>query len=343
MGAALALAIAAAACGGTSTAASIPEAKDTAPVTLRLGYLTNLTHAPAIIGLAKGFFAAELGSNVTLDVKTFNAGPEVITAIFSDALDIAYIGPNPAINGWKQSDGAALNIIAGATSGGAALVVKPSITDAGALKGRKIASPQLGNTQDVALRSWLKSRGLMTTKEGAGDVSIVPQPNSQTLDTFKAGTIDGAWVPEPWATRLQLEAGGKVLVDERTLWPGGQFVTTQVIVRTKFLQEHPGVVARFLKGHVTAVDFANSNPDEAQKAVNAGLEKLTGKPLTDATMKAAWANLTFTVDPIASSLREAAKKAQAVGLLGPVDLKGIYDLGPLNKILAAQGRPQVSA
>jgi len=246
------LGLLAAACGGggsdkeaSSTATS---AKSSGPVTLRLGYFPNLTHATALVGVANKIFEKDLGSSVTLKTQTFNAGPAAVEAIFGNQLDITYIGPNPAINAFQKSNGEAVRLIAGATSGGAALVVKPTISGPADLKGKKLASPQLGNTQDVALRSWLKSNGLNTTAQGGGDVSILPQENSQTLDTFKAGQIDGAWVPEPWATRLVIDGKGKVLVDEKTLWEGGKFLTTNVIVRTAFLKDHPDVVENFLTG-----------------------------------------------------------------------------------------------
>jgi sulfonate transport system substrate-binding protein len=332
--AALSLAVA---CGGGAAG------KTGSPVTLRLGYFPNLTHAPALIGVEKGFFEERLGSAVTLRAQTFNAGPDVVTAIFSGSLDIAYIGPNPAINAWAKSKGAAIRVIAGSTSGGAALVTKPSITTPAQLKGKTIASPQLGNTQDVALRSWLKSQGYATTEEGGGDVKVKPQPNAQTIDTFKAGQIDGAWVPEPFASRLVVESGARVLVNEASLWPGGKFVTTHVIVRTVFLKAHPDLVENFLRGHVEAVEYANANPGDAQSVVNAALEKLTGKPLKPDTITAAWKNLTFTVDPVATSLRSSAKHAEEIGLLDPVDLDGIYDLGPLNTVLSELGKSPIAA
>ena len=332
----LALVLVAAACGKTAV-------KTSRPVTLRHGYFPNLTHAPAIIGLAKGYFRKELGSNVTIDAKTFNAGPDVVTAIFAGALDISYIGPNPAINAWSKSKGTAIKIIAGSTSGGAELVVKPSIKTAKDLKGKTIASPQLRNTQDVALRSWLKSQGLKTTKEGGGDVKVKPEPNADTIDAFKSGAIDGAWVPEPYASRLVLESGAKVLVNEATLWPDGKFVTTHVIVRQGFLKDHPDVVKAFLKGHLEAIDYANAYPAEAQTLVNTQLQTVTGKSLKPDTIKTAWGNLNFTVDPIASALRKSAQNAQDIGLLDQVDLTGIYDLAPLNAVLKAAGKPQVSA
>ena len=333
----VALAVTAVACGKSSPAASSEN------VTLRLGYYPNLTHAPAIIGLQKGFFKAAVGSNVTIDAKTFNAGPDVVTAFFADALDIAYIGPNPAINAWSKSKGTAIKIIAGSTSGGAELVVKASIKTPNDLKGKTIASPQLGNTQDVALRAWLKTQGLKTTATGGGDVKVKPEANADTLDAFKAGAIDGAWVPEPYASRLVVENGAHVLVNEATLWPGGKFVTTLVIVRQGFLKDHPDTVKAFLKGHVQAVDYATSNPADAQTLVNTQLQTLTGKSLKPDTIAAAWKNLTFTTDPLASTFATSAKNAENLGLLEPVDLSGIFDLGPLNAVLASLGKPAVSA
>jgi NitT/TauT family transport system substrate-binding protein len=317
------------------------EAGD-APSAVRLGYFANVTHAPAIVALEQGLFADELGPAVTLEPRSFNAGPEAVEALFSEALDLTYIGPNPAINAFAQSGGEAIRIVAGATSGGAALVVQPGITQPAELAGKKLATPQLGNTQDVALRFWLKQQGLSANLEGGGDVSVRPQANAQTLETFRAGEIQGAWVPEPWATRLVLEGGGAVLVDERSLWPDGKFVTTHLIVRTNFLEQHPDLVAAVLRAHVRAVDFVNAEPVQAREIVNAGIAKRVGKRLPAAVIERAWANLTFTVDPLAASLRKSAEDATAVGLLDPVRLDGIYDLAPLNEILAAADKPPIT-
>src|SRR5262245_43038499 len=330
----LGLAAALPACGGSGDGAAAPA--------VRIGYFANVTHAPAILALEQGYLADELGSAARVEGRTFNAGPEAVEALFSEALDLAYIGPSPAINAFAQSGGEAIRIIAGATSGGASLVVAPGITTPAQLAGKKLATPQLGNTQDVALRAWLKAQGLSTSLEGGGDVSIVPQPNAQTLETFRAGEIQGAWVPEPWASRLVLEGGGSVLVDERTLWPEGRFVTTQVIVRTAFLREQPELVSRFLRGHLRAVEFLNAEPARARGIVNTAIGRITGKALPDAVIERAWSTLAFTADPIADSLRESADDAVAAGLLEPVDLAGIYDLEPLNLLLVADGRPGVA-
>ena len=317
-------------------------AKTGEKVTLRLGYFNNVTHAPAIVGLEKGIFADKLGPNVTLSPTVFNAGPAAVEAIFSGAIDATFVGPNPAINAYAKSNGSAVRIISGATSGGAFLVVNPSINSAADLKGKKVASPQLGNTQDVALRSWLKDQGLKTDTQGGGDVNIVPQDNAQALEAFKAGTIAGAWEPEPWATRMVQEGKGRILVDEKTLWPGGKFVTTQLMVRTAFLKDHPDTVQHLLEGEVAAVDFMNANPAEAKTLTNQGITKIAGKGLAQPVLDTAWGNMTFTVDPIASSLRTGADHAKAVGLLDAgTKLDGIYDLTLLNKVLKAAHKPEV--
>jgi NitT/TauT family transport system substrate-binding protein len=313
------------------------------PVTLRLGYFPNVTHAPAIVGVESGLFEDKLGDGVDLQLSNYNAGPAAVEALFADALDATYIGPNPSINAFAQSNGEVIRIISGAASGGAFLVVKPDIKKAKDLKGTTLASPQLGNTQDVALRSWLKKQGLSTDVNGGGDVSIVPQDNALTLAAFEAGDIDGAWVPQPWAERLISEGGGKVLVDERDLWPGGKYVTTQLIVRTEYLNDHPDVIQKLLEGQVAANDFIKTNRSVAENLVAKGIEKATGKPIAPELVTATFDTVTFTNDPIASSLKKSAKAAESVGLLDPVDLKGIYDLKLLNKVLKKAGEPTVSA
>ncbi|MEU7619918.1 ABC transporter substrate-binding protein [Micromonospora rifamycinica] len=327
-----------AACGDDDSAAG---GGDSGPVTLRLGYFPNITHAPAVVGVEKGIFAEKLGSDVKLDTKTFNAGPAAVEAIFSGALDATYIGPNPTVNAFSKSKGEAVRVISGAASGGVALVVKPEITSVEQLRGKKIATPQLGNTQDVAIRYWLKEKGLKTTKEGGGDVKIVPQENAQTVETFSSGTIDGAWVPEPFVSRL-VNAGGKVLVDERDLWPDKKFVITNLIVSTKFLKAHPETVKKLVEAQVAANDFVNTKPDEAQQAISDHIGKITGKPLDLKLIKQAWPTLLFTNDPIASSLKTGLDHAVAVELTQPVNLDGLYDLKYLNEVLKTQGQAEVT-
>lgn len=325
-------------CGGAAPAASGAD-----PVTVRLGYFPNLTHAPALVGIGEGIFEQHFEENVTMEPKTFNAGPEAIEAIFSGALDISYIGSNPAINAHAQSKGEAIRIIAGSTSGGAALVVSAEINEVGDLEGKRLATPQLGNTQDVALRSWLADEGFKTDTAGGGEVSILPQANGDALTAFKAGRLDGAWVPEPWVTRLVQEGNGHVLVDESDLWPGGRFVTTHVVVRTEFLKEHPRVVRQFLNGHLAALDFLAADAAKAKASTNAAIAAITDQPLADAVLNAAWENLQFTADPVAFSLSASAKHAEDVGLLEPVDLDGIYDLRTLNQLLTARNETEVKS
>jgi NitT/TauT family transport system substrate-binding protein len=341
-----ALALAAAALAATTALAACGKDDDKASAssdasTIRLGYFPNITHAPALVGVNKGFYQEALGST-KLETKTFNAGGDALTALLSGAVDATYIGPNPAINGWAQTHGQGLKIIAGSTSGGAGLVVQPTITGVQDLKGKKVATPQLGNTQDVALRAWLKDQGLTTNTEGGGDVSITPQANSAILQGFAQGSLAGAWVPEPYLSQLVLQSKGKLLVDEKTLWPQGQFVTTQLVVTQTFLKKYPDTVKKLLQGQLKSIDYIASNKTDAQTAANAQLASLSGKPLKDNVLTSAFGHLSFTNDPIAASLYTGAQHAEAVGLLKSVDLKGIYDLGPLNSLLAADGKPAVS-
>jgi NitT/TauT family transport system substrate-binding protein len=359
LGTLLVAAILVAACGGaqgagsgtpgSSSPAVSPAGETGTPgpladaVTVRIGVFPNITHAPGLVALADGGMLSTLLPNADIQVNAFNSGTTATEAMFADAIYITYIGPNPAINAFAKSNGEAVRVISGSTSGGAFLVVRDGIASAADLRGRKIATPSLGNTQDVALRAWLKTQGLTTDTAGGGDVSVVPQENAQTLETFMAGTIDGAWVPEPWATRLIQDAGAHVLVDERDLWPGGRYVTTHLMVATRFLDAHPEVVARILLANLEAVDFVNDHPAEARAIVNAEIERFTTRRLGEGLLAAAWSNLTFTVDPIASSLQASADDAVELGLLkDPGDLSGLYDLGLLNGILAALGRPPVA-
>lgn len=340
-----------AACGGdddstkpiATTAKTDASASARAPgtpaskVTLRLGYFPNVTHAQAVIGVSNGMFQEQLGPNVKLETKTFNAGPAEIDALFAGEIDAGFIGPNPAINGYVKSDGAALRIVAGGASGGALLVVRPEANINGPkdLAGKVLASPQLGGTQDVALRAYILSAGLKT-RENGGTVTVQPLANADTLTQFKQGKLDGAWVPEPWATRLVQEANGKILVDEKTLWPRGQFVTTHLIVSTSFLAKYPDVVEALIRGEIKAIQFINEKPEDAKKLVNAEIARITTAGLAPAVIDAAWQNLDFTWDPIASSLRKSADDAFALGFLGTKkpDLAQIYDLTILNRVLA---------
>jgi len=328
--------------GASTGSGSSSGGSSSAPVTLRLGFLANITHAPALVALKEGFFTKDLGKNVTLKTSVFSSGTQETTALLAGQLDAAYVGPNPAINAWQKSSGKAIKIVSGAASGGAALVVKPSISSVSQLKGQKLATPSLGNTQDVALRYYLKSHGLTTTQTGGGDVPITPiSPNSDAVLEFKSGQIAGGWEPAPYDIEMEQD-GGKVLVNEASLWPGGKFVTTNIVVSQSFLAAHPSVVTGLLKANIQAINFIHSNTSAAETAANAELTALTGKALKSSVLPLAFKQITFTSDPIASSLATDAKHAEAVGLLKPVNLNGIYDLGPLNALLKADGQAQVS-
>ncbi|MFL6076661.1 MAG: ABC transporter substrate-binding protein [Mycobacteriales bacterium] len=335
LAAGLLLATSVAACSGAS--ANSGSGKDSTAPTLRLGYFANVTHATPVVGVGKGFYPKRLGKT-QLKTQIFNAGPAAVEAMLSGSLDAAYLGPNPAINAWAKTHN--VRIIAGATTGGASLVVKPNIGSAADLKGRRLADPQLGGTQDVALRNWLAGKGLKPDS----DVKLAAgTDNATTLQLFQQGQIDGAWVPEPWASRLVLDGGGKVLVDERTLWPGGKFVTTHLLVNTSFLNKYPKTVKALLQGQVDTNDWIAAHPADAKATVNAQLKQLTGKSLTAAALDRAWGNITITNDPDAQSLNVSAKHAEKAKLLDHVDLKGIYDLRPLNDVLGAAGKPKVKA
>ena len=339
------LVLAAAACGGGSgngdTGAS--GGSGGAASELRLGYFANLTHAAALIGVDQGYIEKELG-DTTLTTQVFNAGPDEVEALFAGALDAAYIGPSPTINAYGQSNGDAIRIVAGAASGGAELVVKDGIDSAQDLEGTTLASPQLGNTQDVALRTWLTQQGLKNSVQGGGDVTIAPTPNSDVATAFDNGDIAGAWLPEPYASVLVLEHGAHVLVDEKDLWPQGKFVTTHLVVRTEFLKQYPDTVAALLRAHVKSVELAEGDAAAAKKAVNSGLDAAGGKSIDQKVLDRAWSELTVTDDPIASALEQSAEHAVTAGTTEKeVDLNGIYDLRELNTILQAEGRDPVSA
>lgn len=308
---------------------------------LILGYFPNVTHAPALVGVENGIFEEALGG-IRLDTRTFNGGPDAVNALFSGEIDAAYLGPSPAVNGWYQSEGEALRIVAGAATRGTGLVVDEEIREVADLRGARLATPQLGGTQDVALRWFVREQGWDADTAGGGDVSILPQTNHEAVNAFAAGEIDGAWLPEPYLGRLLEKEGAHQLVDEADRWPGGHFVTTHLVVGADLLEERPEAVEALLRGHIEAVDLLGADPGAARRAVSDHLEALTGSAVDPVLTGAALDNVTFTVDPAADSLRTGAERAAALGLLDPVDLTGIYALDPLNSLLAEDGRERVT-
>ncbi len=317
--------------GATSTSTSAA-----APVTVRLGFLANITHAPALIALKDGYFTKALGSAGSVSATAYSSGTQETTAILAGQLDAAYVGPNPAINAWQKSSGSAIKIVSGVANGGASIVVKPSVSGAAQLKGQSLATPSLGNTQDVALRYWLKTQGLTTSATGGGDVSIKPTtPNSAAVLEFESGQIAGASEPAPYDIEM-VKDGGKVLLSE----PG---VTTLLMVTQSFLSAHPAIVADLLKANMQAISYIKSDPTAAEAAANAEYTSYTGKALKSSLVAASFKEIDFTVDPDAASLTTDAQQAVSVGLLKPVSLSGIFDLSPLNTLLSVAGQPAVSS
>ncbi|MFZ3566124.1 ABC transporter substrate-binding protein [Streptomyces sp. BH097] len=308
---------------------------------VKIGYFPNLTHGTALVGVQQGLLQKELGGT-EIKPSTFNAGPSEIEALNAGSIDIGWIGPSPSINGYTKSQGKSLRIIGGSASGGVKLVVNPKkIKSLDDLKGKKIATPQFGNTQDVAFLNWIAEKGWkVDAQSGKGDVSVVRTDNKITPDAYKSGSIDGAWVPEPTASKLVSE-GGRTILDEADLWPDKKFVITNIIVSQKFLKEHPDVVEAVLRGSVKTNKWINANPAKAKASANAALQKLSGKALPAKVIDPAWKSIDFLDDPLASTLDTEAKHAVKSGLLEQPDLKGIYDLKPLNKVLKAEGEDEV--
>lgn len=337
-----------AACGYGSQAEDDDSAKVAAGAkkidgldSVRIGYFGNLTHGTALVGNQKGLFQKELGAT-RAKYAVFNAGPSEIEALNSGSIDIGFIGPSPSVNGYTKSGGKNLRIISGSASGGVSLVVNPDrIKSLKDVKGKRIATPQLGNTQDVAFLNWVAEQGWkVDAQSGKGDVTVVRSDNKVTPDAFKAGSVDGAWVPEPTAAKLVAQ-GGKVLLDEATLWPDEKFVITNIIVRQQFLKDHPKAVEAVLKASVEANRWINANPDEAKAVANKQLEADSGKALPVEVLDPAWKSIRFIDDPLAATLDSQAEHAVKAGLLEQPDLDGIYDLTLLNKVLKAAGEPAV--
>jgi len=344
--AAAATLVALAGCASPASGSGAPSASSEGPAAeLRLGYFANVTHAPALVGVQQGLLAQHLGST-TLTTQTFNAGPAAIEALSAGAIDATFIGPNPAINSFIQSRGASVRIVSGAASGGAALVVSDRIQSAADLKGANLATPQLGNTQDVALRSWLSEQGLTTSISGGNvDVTITPTENSQVLTLFQNGTIDGAWVPEPWVSRLVVDGkdrGAHVLVDEASLWPDGAFPTTVLLVNADFLSKHPETVKALIEGEEASIAWLDAHKGtEAETAINAQLQADTGKSLSPDVLTRALQNLTFTTDPNAAAFPTLVAHGVTAGTSKDGDIHGLFDLALLNETRTAAGQPTV--
>lgn len=319
-------------------------------IQLRVGHFPNVTHAQAVIahGLSregKGWFEQRLGPDVEVQWFVYNAGPSAMEAIFTGGLDITYVGPNPAINAHLKSRGKEIRIVAGACSGGAALVVQADgrIKTDSDFRNRKVATPQLGNTQDVAARAWLASKGFRVTMTG-GDVLVVPTANPDQLSLFQKGYIDAVWTVEPWVTRLLLEAKGRVYLEESTLWPqtSGRYVTTHLVSSARFLKEQPALLKRWIAAHVELTQWINEHPNDAKRLLNAEIKEETTRALPGEVLEGAWRRLELTHDPVRASLLRSAEDAHRIGLLrSKPDLSHIYDLKLLNEILRDKGLAEI--
>lgn len=308
-------------------------------IKVRIGHFPNITHAQALIAHATGKVEAAFGEIAKVEWKVFSAGPSAVEALFAGNLDIAVIGPNPAINAFVKSNGEALRVVSGAASGGAALVIRGDldIRDAQDFRGRKIATPQLGNTQDVALRSWLAGSGLKL-KEVGGDVHVLPISSADQSALFAKKELDAAWNVEPWVSLLIANAGAKVFFEESELWANGKYPTALVVVRKKFLDKNPNLVKKFVQVHVDVTDWIRKNPEEAKKIVGREIEKESGKAMPPAILDSAFGRMLFAVEPLAASLVEQARSAHKAGYLKTEpNLGGFFDLSFLEDTLKERG------
>jgi len=284
-------------------------------ITLRVGYFPNVTHAQGVIGShstreKQGWFEQRLGPDVTIHWYAFNAGPSAMEAIFAGSVDLTYVGPNPALNAYFRSNGDEIRILAGAALGGAALVVQGAgpIHQPADFKGRHLATPQLGNTQDIAARVWLKQQGFKVTQTG-GDVKVLPTANPDQLSLFQTGGIDAVWTVEPWVSRVELEAGGRIFLEQKDA------VTTVLVSSAKFLREHPDLAAKFKAAHVELTAWLNEHPDEAQAKVRAGLTAETKREMSKAIVTSAWKRLKFSDQVTQKQFEVLVSEAQGVGFL----------------------------
>jgi NitT/TauT family transport system substrate-binding protein len=310
---------------------------------LRLGFFPNITHGQALYARATGDFEKAIGMKIKW--TAFNAGPTAIESIFVDAIDATYVGPGPTVNGYIKSRGEEFVIVAGAASGGAGLVVRKDsgIETEKDFNGKVIATPQLGNTQDIAARTWFTEKGYKFREKG-GKLSIVPLSNADQLTMFKKKQIDGAWTVEPWLSRLELEAGGQVFLEEKTLWPEGKYVTTHLIVSRAFLRSKPEIVKKLVAAHVAVTKKLNEDRKAAAKILNDQMKVETGKALKDEIISRALGRVEFTWDPAVASLQKGAESAHRIGYIrGEPKLDGIYSLDLLNQILKEQNLPEVGA
>ncbi len=282
---------------------------------LQVGHFPNISHAQALVAhqlsrQGKGWFEERLGKDVKIEWRLFNAGPSAMESMFAKAVDITYVGPNPAINAYSKTRGRDIRIIAGSADGGAALVVNPKagIEKPSDFKGKKIATPQLGNTQDVACRAWLIDNGIKVSLT-SGEAQVIATPNPEQISLFKMGNLDAAWTVEPWVTRLEQEGGGKIFLLQK------EAVTTVVVTCNRILKKRPDIVEKFVKAHQELTDWINKNPVEAQKLARQELEDLTGGKLSESLISQAWSRISFTSNINRAELQKFVDDAYKCDLL----------------------------
>ncbi|MDO5628132.1 MAG: ABC transporter substrate-binding protein [Mobilicoccus sp.] len=308
---------------------------------LRLGFFSSVTHAVPLAFMGNGTGQRVLG-DTTLTEQIFASGPVAVESLLAGAVDAAYLGPSPAVNAHVQTQGRALRMISGAATNGAAFVVREGITTVEDLRGKVFATPQLGGTQDVQLRKYLIDNGLTTDTTGGDDVTIVAQQNSQTLDLFRAGEIDGAWVAEPWVSRLIIDAGATVYIDEKDLWPNETFPTTVLVVTQDYLENNPETIRNLLRAHVETVGTLAADEAAAIELVNGEIARHIGAPLPEAVMERAFGEVNLGWDPVASAMTRLGEDAVTAGIAQQApDLTGLLDLTLLNEVLAEAGEPAV--
>ena len=303
---------------------------------IRIAYFPNIGHAIPIVGIEKGFFEESIGNQTKIETRVFDSGPQAIESLFANSIDLAYVGPGPAINGFLNSDNHNIKILAGAASGGASFIVHPNseINSVSDFAGKKIATPQIGNTQDVSLRHYLSENGLKPAEKG-GSVIVYNISNPDIYTLFVKGDIDGAWVPEPWATILETELGGKRLFHEEELWPNKEFASVLLIANADYVEKNPIIIANFLRSHYETVTWINTNPVETRIVFNNFLNSYLGQSLSDDVIDIALSNLVITADPKPNSIFSFAERADALGYLGRngYDLSEIFLHFDMNSIL----------
>ena len=303
------------------------SSSDTTPENkIRIAYFPNIGHAIPIVGIEKGFFEESIGDQTKIETRVFDSGPQAIESLFANSIDLAYVGPGPAINGFLNSNNHNVKILAGAASGGASFIVHPNseINSVSDFAGKKIATPQIGNTQDVSLRHYLSENGLKSAEKG-GSVIVYNISNPDIYTLFVKGDIDGAWVPEPWATILETELDGKRLFHEEELWPNKEFASVLLIANTDYVEKNPIIIANFLQSHHETVTWINTNPVETRIVFNDFLNSYLGQSLSDDVVDIALSNIVITADPLHNSIFSFAERADALGYLG----RNGYDLSEI--------------